>query len=171
MKATLFHLEAIRYRRSFSLIKLIPIALLLFYCVGLVQLLIVMGNFSIADFGVLSLILYLSLADILVKLFLQKRILSYPPYINTAPISKLNKDLYEIRTAINSFWNYYAIIIFLPILILINSASLVCGSVVLILATSYTNCFALRIWDKTQSVAVRIALFLLPVYYAALLLL
>ncbi len=171
MKATLFHLEAIRYRRSFSLIKLIPIALLLFYCVGLVQLLIVMGNFSIADFGVLSLILYLSLADILVKLFLQKRILSYPPYINTAPISQLNRNLYEIRTAINSFWNYYAIIIFLPILILINSASLVCGSVVLILATSYTNCFALRIWDKTQSVAVRIALFLLPAYYAALLLL
>ncbi|MCR5697059.1 MAG: DUF5687 family protein [Marinilabiliaceae bacterium] len=171
MKATLFHLEAIRYRRSFSLVKLIPIALLLFYCVGLVQLLIVMGNFSIADFGVLSLILYLSLADILVKLFLQKRILSYPPYINTAPISQLNRDLYEIRTAINSFWNYYAIIIFLPILILINSASVVCGSVVLILATSYTNCFALRIWDKTQSVAVRIALFLLPAYYAALLLL
>ena len=130
-----------------------------------------MGNFSIADFGVLSLILYLSLADILVKLFLQKRILSYPPYINTAPISQLNRDLYEIRTTINSFWNYYAIIIFLPILILINSASLVCESVVLILATSYTNCFALRIWDKTQSVAVRIALFLLPAYYAALLLL
>ncbi len=48
---------------------------------------------------------------------------------------------------------------------------MVCGSVVLILATSYTNCFALRIWDKTQSVALRIALFLLPAYYAALLLL
>jgi hypothetical protein len=45
---------------------------------------------------------------------------------------------------------------------------LVCGSVVLILATSYTNCFALRIWDKTQSVAVRIALILLPAYYALL---
>ena len=168
MCANLFRLESVRYRRSFSFLKLIPIVILLLYCVGLVQLFVVKGNISIADFGLLKVILYSSLADIFVKLFLQKRIVGYPSYIITLPIPKRERYLYEFEQSAISLWNYYLLLIFLPILMLIDSASVAWGAIVLILAASYTNCFALRVWEKTQSVAIRIALILLPAYYALL---
>lgn len=168
MCANLFRLESVRYRRSFSFLKLIPIVILLLYCVGLVQLFVVKGNISIADFGLLKVILYSSLADIFVKLFLQKRIVGYPSYIITLPIPKRERYLYEFEQAAISLWNYYLLLIFLPILMLIDSASVAWGAIVLILAASYTNCFALRVWEKAQSVAIRIALILLPAYYALL---
>lgn len=165
MRYNLFQLELIRKIRSFSPAKLVPILFLLGYCLLMLQLYINSGDFCIDDFGILQMVVFGGVSDLLLKFFFQKRHVTFPSYVSIAPISVRDRNLFELFHATSNFWNYYGLILFIPILILFDNVSIVVNVILLNLLISLTNCFVLRIFEKTNKLTCRLAILLLPTYY------
>lgn len=168
MSMSIFQLELTRKVRTFSPAKLIPILLLLAYCLLMLHLYVSSGEFSIADFGILRLVVYFGISDLLLKFIFQKRNVTFPMYVSVQPVSARSRKLFELSTSLFDFWNYYGLLLFVPIFLLFDNATLVIAMALLNIVISFTNCFVLRIFEKTNKLICRIATLLLPAYYILL---
>lgn len=162
---SLFQLESIRCRRFFSPIKLIPVILILGYILFILQFYMKKSDSIMMDYGLLRLCLLWGIVDLFMKFFFQKKQLSFPSFVYVQPISKRIRTRFEAYSSLMDFWNYYMLLILVPIMFSLNEISFSLELMVLSILISYSNCFALRILSKSCSGIFRIAAFLLPIYY------
>lgn len=168
MANSLFQLGFIRAKRSMSPAKLIPIMLAIGYLVFILQFYVRTIKVSIEDFGFVRLVLCFGVVDILIKSIFQKRIIAFPMYVSTQPISRRERNMFELADVLSNFWNYYSLFLFIPVFLLLHNASLIASLLLLNLLVSFANCFVLRIFAKSRKLIRRVATLLLPAYYLLL---
>lgn len=166
MSKSIFQLELTRKIRTFAPIRLVPIILVLLYCLLMFYLYNSKGEFRIVDFGIKRVALIFGLFDIFLKYAFQKRQLTFPPYISLQPVPISTKILFELNSSIFDFWNYYWLFLFVPIFMLLDNVVFLIGEALLCFLISLSNCFVIRFFEKTSKIIYKIAVLFLPCYYA-----